>query len=454
MSPTAQSDRTRPDAARPAVQPVRQAPLQTCDPQVFALIQRQAVLEATTLKMIPSENYASHAVLEACGSILTNKYAEGYPGVRYYEGNEVMDEVEALAIDRAKALFGAEHANVQPYSGSPANQAVLRALLRPGEKVMGMPIPLGGHLTHGWRVNFSGTDYVQVPYGPDPATGLIDYDALRETARRERPRMIFAGATAYPRLLRYDVFAEVAAEIEAYLVADVAHISGLIVAGVHPNPVPVCDVVSSTCHKMLRGPRSGFLLSKIDDRYAARRGDGPLSLAQRIDRAVFPGLQGGPHMNVVAAMAVAFHEAGGERYRQYARQVVANARRLAERLLDRGHRLVSGGTDNHLLILDLRDRPCTGKQAARALAEAGIIANFNMVPGDPRKPAVTSGVRLGTPALTSMGMREPEMDQIALWIDAVLRSMDAPDDVRAKVRGEVADLCSRFPIPGICDAAG
>ena len=424
--------------------------LSKVDPELAAMLHKQIRMESATLKMIPSENFAQFAVLEATGSILTNKYCEGYPRARYYEGNEIVDEIETLAIERAKSLFGAEHANVQPYSGSPANHAAYRALAEHGCKVMGMPVPAGGHLTHGWGVNFSGSDYVQVPYGPDPRTGMLDYDQIREIARRERPRIIWVGATSYPRILDYEKFAEIAAEVEAYLVADIAHINGLIVAGVHPNPVPCCDVVTSTSHKMLRGPRAGFILSKIEDRYQHKYfPDSKLNLARRIDRAVFPGLQGGPHMNVIAAMAVAFKEAATDEFRAYGQQVQRNARRLAERLLERGYQLVSGGTDNHLIVLDFRDRPFSGKQVAEALAAAGIICNFNMVPGDPRKPFVTSGVRMGTPALTTMGMKEPEMDLIAKWIDEVCRHLDDLDETAGRIRGEIADLCAQFPIPGI-----
>ena len=424
--------------------------LKETDPEIYALVRQQAELEASTLKMIPSENYASFSVLEASGSALTNKYCEGYPAARYYEGNEVVDQIESLAIQRAKSLFGAEHANVQPYSGSPANQAVYRALGKPGDKIMGMPVPQGGHLTHGWGVNFSGSDFVQVPYGPDPETGLLDYDQIRETARRERPRMIWVGGTSYPRTFHYDRFAEIAAEVEAYLVADIAHINGLIVAGVHPNPVPYCDVVSSTCHKMLRGPRAGFILSKLDDRYHAQyHADSKLNLAKRVNRAVFPGLQGGPHMNIIAAMAVAFGEANTETFRSYGRQVAANCRRLAEGLLVRGYALASGGTDTHLLVMDFRKSDYTGKQVSQALARAGIIGNFNMVPGDHRKPFVTSGVRLGTPALTSMGMKEPEMDRVAGWIDTVCRNLANLNAVVPKVRAEIADFCSQFTPPGL-----
>ncbi len=428
--------------------------LKKVDPVVYGLIQDQIRAESTTLKMIPSENFVQFAVLEASGSILTNKYCEGYPGARYYEGNEVMDQIESLAIERAKSLFGAEHANVQSYSGSPANQAIYRALCRSGDKIMGMPVPQGGHLTHGWHVSFSGHDYVQVPYGPDPESGMLDYDRIREIARRERPKAIMVGATSYPRIFHYDRFAEIAREVEAYLIADIAHINGLIVAGVHPNPVPHCDAVSSTGHKMLRGPRAAFILSKIEDRYHEKyHSASKFNLAKRIDRAIFPGIQGGPHMNTIAAMAVALKEAASEEFRQYGHQVVSNCKRLAEGLKDRGYKLVTGGTDNHLLLIDFRENEHTGKQVAEALAAAGIICNFNMVPGDHRKPAVTSGVRMGTPALTTMGMKEPEMDLIAGWIDTVCRNLDNLDRAAEEVRAEVAELCSQFDVPGIGRAA-
>ncbi|BCH34877.1 serine hydroxymethyltransferase [Mesorhizobium sp. L-8-10] len=403
------------------------------------------------LKLIASENFASSAVLEATGSIFANKYAEGYPGARYYAGNEIVDELETLAIERLKALFGSEHANVQPYSGSPANQAVYRALLSPGDKVMGLPLPEGGHLTHGWSVNFSGTDYQRVPYGLHEKTQQIDYDRLRETARRERPKLIWVGGTAYPRAFDYAAMAEIALEANSYLVADIAHISGLIVAGAHPNPVVHCDVVTSTSHKSIRGPRGGFILSKNEDRYQALYH--PTSkhhLAKRIDRAVFPQLQGGPHMNIIAALAVALQEAATPSFRTYGHQIVKNAKALAEALLGRGYDLVTGGTDNHMLILDLRDRPLSGKAYAERLARAGIITNFNMVPGDPRDPTVTSGIRLGSPAVTSMGMREGEMVQIAAFIDLVCRQPDDPE-VHASVRRDVANFCTVFDVPGIPD---
>jgi glycine hydroxymethyltransferase len=425
--------------------------LKQIDPEIHALVEKQILAESSTLKMIPSENFAPFAVLEATGSILTNKYCEGYPGARYYEGNEAMDEIENLAIHRARALFGAEHANVQSYSGSPANQAVYRALSRPGDKIMGIPVPMGGHLTHGWGVNFSGTDYLQVPYGPVVETGMLDYDQIREIALKNRPRMIWVGGTSYPRLFDYSRFAEIAREIDAYLVADIAHINGLIVAGVHPNPVPHCDVVSSTIHKMLRGPRAGFILCRSEDRFQQKyHPESKFNLAQRIDRMVFPTLQGGPHMNTIAAMAVTFKLAGTAEFRQYGQQVVKNARHLAASLVERGYSLVSGGTDTHLIVMDFRAHEFSGKRVAKALAQAGIIANFNMVPGDPRKPFVTSGVRMGTPALTSMGMKEPEMERVAGWIDTVCRHLDNDfDETAARVRTEIGELCSQFSIPGI-----
>jgi len=426
--------------------------LKVTDPEVYDLIYRQAAYEGSTLKMIASENYASFSVLEATGSSLTNKYCEGYPGARYYEGNAVCDEIENLAINRLKALFGAEHANVQPLSGSPANSAVYRAIMKPGEKVMGIPVDFGGHLTHGWKVNFSGKDYVQVPFGPSPETGVLDYDQIREIALRERPRMIWCGTTAYPRTIHYDRFASIAEEVGAYLVADIAHISGLIAGGAHPNPVPYCDIVSSTTHKMMRGPRAGFILSRVEDRYQEKYW--PTSknnLAKRVDRAVFPTLQGGPHMNVIAGMAVAFGEASKDSFKEYAHQVVKNARALGDYLMEHGIRLASGGTDTHMLLLDLRDKEYTGKDAAEALARGGIIANFNTVPGDQRKPTVTSGVRMGTPGITSMGMKEADMQKVGEWIVRILNALPNSADAEASARKEIAEFCKQFQIPGLDD---
>jgi glycine hydroxymethyltransferase len=424
--------------------------LKESDPEIYNLIQKESKYESTTLKMIASESYASYSVLEACGSMLTDKYAEGYPGARYYEGNEFVDTIENLAIERAKQLFGAEHANVQPYSGSPANQAVYRVLLKSGDKVMGMPVPSGGHLTHGWRVNFSGIDYTQVPYGPDPTTGRFDMDAIRETAKRERPRMIWVGATAYPHKIEYKDFADIANEIDAYLVADIAHINALIIAGVHPDPIPYCDIVTSTSHKMLRGPRAGFILSKKEDRLEAKYNvDNKFNLAKRIDRVVFPGLQGGPHLHIIAAMAVAFKEALTDDFKNYGKQIVKNTKSLAYALLSKGWQLAGGGTDTHLLILDFRKEDFTGKDAAIALAKSGIIANFNMVPGDHRSPFITSGVRLGTPSLTAMGMKEADMELVANWINRVCRNINNIEHHAQDVREEIAIFCSNFKVPGI-----
>jgi len=422
------------------------------DPEIYDLIQRQIEMEDTTLKMIASESYASTPVMEACGSIFTNKYCEGYPGARYYEGNEVVDDLENLAIARAKELFGCEHANVQPYSGSPANSAVYRALLQPGDKVMGVPVSDGGHLTHGWKVSFSGMDFQQVAYRPNQETGRLDMDEVREIALRERPKMIWAGMSAYPFKLDYAAFAEIAKEIDAYLVADIAHINSLIIAGVHPNPVPYCDVVTSTAHKMLRGPRAGFILSKVEDRYQAKyHAESKWNLAQRIDRAVFPTLQGGPHMHAVAGMAAAFKYAQTAEFKAYGEQIVKNAQALCAELEALGRSIAGGGTETHLLLLDFRKEEFTGKDAAKALAKCGIIANFNMVPGDTRSPFKTSGVRLGTPSLTSAGMKEPEMKKVAAWIDRVCKNINNIDEVAPTIRAEIAEFCRGFKKPGIVD---
>ena len=430
----------------------RYAHLKVSDPEVFRLIQQQAELESTTLKMIASESYATLEVMEASGSLFTNKYAEGYPGARYYEGNEVTDQIENLARERGKKLFGAEHINVQPYSGSPANHAVYRALVKPGDKIMGMPVSQCGHLTHGWKVSFSGMDYVQVPFGPDPVSGKIDMAEVRKIAKENRPKLIWAGTSAYTYQLDYAAFAEIAKEVDAYLVADIAHINALIVAGVHPNPVPYCDVVSSTSHKMLRGPRSGFILSKVEDRYQQKYHEGSkFNLAQRIDRAVFPCLQGGPHMHIIAAMANAFGFAMTDEFKDYGRQILKNSQALGEYLKARGIALVGNGTETHILLLDFRKEEYTGKDVSKALARCGIIGNFNMVPGDTRSPFVTSGVRLGTPSLTSMGMKEKDMEKVADWISRVCKNIGNLDDVAETIRHEIADFCRSFKIPGVND---
>ncbi|HLF12201.1 MAG TPA: serine hydroxymethyltransferase [Gammaproteobacteria bacterium] len=409
--------------------------LRATDPEIHELIRLETRRQDEYIRLIPSENYASQAVMEATGSILNNKYSEGYPGRRYYEGQDYIDQVELLAIERAKNLFGARHANVQPYSGSPANQAVYLALVKPGETVMGLGLPFGGHLTHGWGVNFSGMQYKSVQYDVDAETHRVDLNRVESLAREARPKLIFCGGTAYPRTWDFAGFARVAEAVGATLVADIAHIAGLVVAGAHPHPFPHAKIVTTTTHKTLRGPRGGMILS-----------DGTYS--KELDRAVFPGLQGGPHNHTTAAIAVALKEAGTDEFRRYAHQIVANAKALAQALIERGFRLISGGTDNHLILIDVTPRGITGKPAAKALHEAGIECNYNTIPFDPRKPFDPSGLRIGTPSVTSRGMQEKEMDQIAEWID---RALGVADDERAlkKIRAEIAAFCKGFPAPGI-----
>lgn len=397
--------------------------------------------------MIPSENFTSTAVLEALGSVLTNKYSEGYAGKRYYGGNEVVDEVERLAIERAKRLFGVEHANVQPYSGSPANHAVYLALLKPGDKVMGLDLAHGGHLTHGWKVSFSGRYYTPVPYGVDPKTKRIDYDAVRELARKERPKLLIAGATAYPREFDFEAFGKIAREIDAYFLADISHIAGLIIAGVHPTPVPAADVIMTTTHKTLRGPRGAMLLlpSVVDRLHDKYHPTSKKNLAELIDSAVFPGLQGGPHDHQTAAIAVCLAEAATPEFKAYGRQIVANAKALSEVLLSHGFDLVSGGTDNHLILIDLTNKNLTGKQAETLLDSVGITVNKNMVPFDPRKPMDPSGIRLGTPALTTRGFKE---DDLRLVGQLISQTLDHPSDenVKLEVREKVRDLTKLHPL--------
>ena len=403
------------------------------DSELFGIIGRELERQCTTLQLIASENFTSPAVLEATGSVLTNKYAEGYPGRRYYGGNTVIDEAEALAIDRAKALFGADHANVQPHSGANANMAAYLALLQPGDTVLGMRLDQGGHLTHGSPVNFSGRIYNFVSYGVTESDERLDLDQLRGLALEHRPRMIVAGATAYPRLIEPAPLRAIADEVGALLLFDAAHVAGLIAGGVHPDPVPVADVVTFTTHKTLRGPRGGCILATEEH-------------AKAIDKAVFPGLQGGPLEHVIAAKAVAFREAAQPEFRAYAGQIVRNAQALARALAGEGFRIVSGGTDNHLMLVDLRtfDTELTGKEAQEVLDRAGITLNKNQVPGDPRSPFVTSGLRIGTAAVTTTGMTEPEMDQVAALIGRALRHRGAVAELSA-VRDEVGVLCSKFP---------
>jgi glycine hydroxymethyltransferase len=406
--------------------------LNRTDPEIHRLLAAEAERQSDQLEMIASENFVSPAVMQAMGSVLTNKYAEGYPGKRYYGGCEVVDEVERLAQERLLQLFGADHANVQPHSGAQANMAVFFALMEPGDVMLGMNLSEGGHLTHGSPVNFSGRLYKIVPYGVRPDDHRIDYDQIRTLALQNRPKVIVAGASAYPRSIDFEVFGEIARESGARLVVDMAHIAGLVATGHHPNPVPHADVVTSTTHKTLRGPRGGLILSREE-------------YGKAIDKQIFPGIQGGPLMHVIAAKAVAFHEALQPDFKDYSGRVIANARALGEALLERGFTLVSGGTDNHLLLVDLRSKGITGKDAEKALDRAGVTVNKNTVPGETASPFVTSGIRIGTPALTTRGLGEPEMREIARLIDAAIDS--ATDDAALlRVRDEVRELCSRFPL--------
>jgi glycine hydroxymethyltransferase len=410
------------------------SPLEQSDPEVAAIIRREVERQNTTIQLIASENFTSRAVMEAQGTVLTNKYSEGYPHKRYYGGNFVVDDAEDLARDRAKQLFGAEVANVQPHSGANANIAAFMAVLEPGDKVMGMRLDQGGHLTHGSPVNFSGRMYDFVAYGVDDDSETLDYDVIRDLAVRERPRLIIAGATAYSRIIDFEKFRAIADEIGALLMVDAAHIAGLIAGGAHPSPVPHADIVTFTTHKTLRGPRAGAIV--------AREQYGPA-----IDKAVFPGLQGGPLMHVIAAKAVAFHEAMQPSFKQYAADIVTNARALAAGLTDEGFRIVSGGTDNHLMLVDLRPFGVTGKVAQEALDNAGITCNKNAIPNDPEKPFVTSGLRLGTASCTTAGMGPDEMREVASLIGATLRAVD--DETVAKdVKEQANRLCSKFtPYP-------
>lgn len=410
-------------------------PLSERDPEIARLIRAEERREADKFRLIPSENYASRAVLEATGSVLTNKYSEGYAEKRYYEGQQIIDQVEKLAVDRMKALFGAEHVNVQPYSGSPANLSVYLAFCQPHDPVMGLALPAGGHLTHGWNVSITGKYFRSVGYGVRREDQRIDFDEVARLAREHRPKILWCGTTAYPRILDFAKFREIADEVGALLCADIAHISGLVAGGAHPSPIGIADVVTSTTHKTLRGPRGGVVMCKAEH-------------AKAIDRAVFPGLQGGPHNHTTAGIAVAALEATTPEFKAYAHQVVANARVLAEELLSRDFDLVTGGTDNHLILIDLTRKGTPGKVAAQALDRAGIVCNYNSVPFDPRKPFDPSGIRIGTPAITSRGMGPDEMRKLAQWMDQVVR---APDDeaLLARVAAEVKECCDAFPAPGL-----
>jgi len=410
--------------------------VESTDPEIADLIQAEARREAEKIRLIPSENYVSVAVLEASGTVLTNKYSEGYPGRRYYEGQQVIDPLEMLARERAKSLFGVAHANVQPYSGSPANLAVYMAFAQPGDTIMGMALPMGGHLTHGAGVSASGKWFRAVQYGVRKDTGRTDMDEVRDLVLKERPKIIFCGGTAIPRTIDFPAFAAIAAEVDAVLVADIAHIAGLIAGGAHPSPVGYAPVITTTTHKTLRGPRGAMIMTDAEH-------------ASPVDKAVFPGLQGGPHNHTTAAIAVALKEASAPEFRRYATQVVVNAKALGSALLERGYDLVSGGTDNHLLLVDLTSKGVAGKPAAKALDRAGIELNFNTVPFDQRRPFDPSGIRLGTPAITTRGLTEQHMPQLAAWIDEAITAATKDDEAALdRIAVEVRDLLAAYPIPG------
>jgi glycine hydroxymethyltransferase len=410
--------------------------LAATDPEIAGLVEAEAKRQYEKIRLIASENYVSTAVLEATGTVLTNKYSEGYAGKRYYEGQQVIDPIETLAIERAKAVFGVDHANVQPYSGSPANLAIYLAFLQPGETVMGMALPAGGHLTHGWSVSATGKWFRSVAYGVRKDTGRIDLDEVRDLALAERPKLIFCGGTAIPRTIDFAGFAAIAQEVGAVLAADIAHIAGLIAGGAHPSPVGHAPVISTTTHKTLRGPRGAMLMS--DEEHA-----------KAIDKAVFPGLQGGPHNHTTAAIAVALGEASKPSFSEYAHAIVANAKALAGALVERGFDLVSGGTDNHLILIDLTNKGIAGKPAAKALDRAGIELNYNTVPFDPRKPFDPSGLRLGAAAITTRGLGVEQMPQVADWIDQTVQAANNDDEATIeRIAGEIRDLLAGYPMPG------
>jgi len=407
--------------------------LEQYDPQIYELIRQEAARQSGSIRLIPSENYVSKAVMLASGSCLTNKYAEGYPGKRYYEGQQVTDLIERMAQERAKKLFKADHANVQPYSGSVANLAAYAALINPGDTIMGMSLSHGGHLTHGWKVSLTSKFYNSVPYPVNPDTGLLDFDEIEDLAKKHRPKLIISGATAYPREIDFEIFGQIAKKVGAYLVSDIAHIAGLVVAGIHKSPVPYADVVSSTTHKTLRGPRGGMLLCKKEH-------------ADNVDKAVFPGLQGGPHMHTMTAIAVAMAEADTPEFVAYAKQIVKNAKALAEKLLEYGFNLMTGGTDNHLILIDLRNKKIPGRKLAKALDRARIVTNYNTIPGDPSPPMNPNGLRIGTPAITTRGFKQEQAEQIAGFINTVTENIDN-ETVIEQVGKEVLLLCSQFPVP-------
>ena len=407
--------------------------LEHYDPQIFELIRQENARQSGSIRLIPSENYVSRAVMQASGSVLTNKYSEGYPGKRYYEGQQVTDLIETTACERAKKLFKADHANVQPYSGSVANLAAYLAVAEPGDTIMGLLLTHGGHLTHGWKNTISSKIFNSVQYTLDSKTGRFDMDRIRDLAKEHKPKIIISGATAYPRQIDFKAFGEIAKEVGAYHISDIAHIAGLVVAQIHPSPVPHADIISTTTHKTLRGPRGGMLLCREE-------------LARQVDRAVFPGLQGGPHMHTVTAISVAMAEADTPEFVAYAEQIVKNAKTLAAKLLEYGFDLVSGGTDNHLILIDLRNKNVPGKKVAKALDRARIVCNHNTIPDDPAPPFNPSGLRIGTPAMTTRGMKEEQAVQIADFINKVVENIDN-ESVIEEVSKEVLLLCADFPVP-------
>lgn len=407
--------------------------IKNCDLEVYNAIVEEEKRQEEGIELIASENFVSKAVMEAAGSVFTNKYAEGYPEKRYYGGCANADTVEQLAIDRLKKIFGAKFANVQPHSGSQANMGVYVSLLEAGDKILGMGLSSGGHLTHGYKINFSGKNYVGIEYGLNPETEMLDYDEIRRLAIQEKPQIIVAGASAYSRVIDFKKFREIADEVGAYLMVDMAHIAGLVAAGEHPNPMEYADIVTSTTHKTMRGPRGGIILTNNEE------------IAKKIDKAIFPGIQGGPLMHIIAAKAVAFKEALSPEFKEYQKQVVKNAKAMADALVKGGLRIVSGGTDNHLMLVDLRPKGVTGKMAEEGLEKAGITCNKNSIPNDPEKPFITSGIRLGTPAITARGMKEDEAGQIAEMIIKVLENVN-DDEKIAEVKNEVLKLVEKFPL--------
>jgi glycine hydroxymethyltransferase len=407
--------------------------LERYDPAIYELIRQEKARQSGSIRLIASENYVSRAVMEASGSAMTNKYSEGYPNKRYYEGQQVTDLIETMALDRAKSLFKADHANVQPYSGSVANLAAYMALIEPGDTIMGLSLSHGGHLTHGWKATISSRIFNSVQYTLHPDSNMMDMDLIRDMAKKHKPKVIVSGATAYPRQIDFSAFADIAKEVGAYHVSDIAHIAGLVVGGLHMSPVPYADIVSSTTHKTLRGPRGGMLLCKADH-------------AKKVDSSVFPGMQGGPHMHNLTAIAVAMAEADTPEFENYARQIVKNAKVMSEKLLEFGYDLVTGGTDNHLMVIDLRKKGIAGKKLAKALDRAKIVCNYNTVPNDPAPPFNPSGIRLGTPAITTRGMKQEQAEQIAEFIHRVVENIDNEEKIE-QVGKEVLLLCSHFPVP-------